>query len=273
MQDDELESGLRKTFNSKGFGFQYSVLEHCLNAGGPLRWKYAASEYPVSLNGKDLHIDFVLGCGVHLLVAECKRTKDGTWAFARGSRTTYSERPRADFLHWDQERRLYRVAKYFGNPGPPYDTGVPVKGDDKDFDHSLTQVFRGRSGLIEELAGIEGLRYGGGAVVPVIFTTATLVTTETKLSEADVATGDLPLTAVQSKQWIWYDYRLSRSLRPDVPLWVNSAQGIGPTKSQYLDRELAHNARKSVAIVRVEGLQDFLRALAISLEASADQID
>lgn len=69
--EHQTSAALAKVFSSHGYGFQYAALKRCLETGV---WGCVVPEYPVTLNGTIVHIDFVLEHrDGHLLVAECKK--------------------------------------------------------------------------------------------------------------------------------------------------------------------------------------------------------
>ena len=189
--------------------------------------------------------------------------------------------PLGDWLTWHQtsgdpsSQRLYRTPRTFGR-GAPYHVGLELKtrergdgqgGSSGIFQKSVTQAFRARGGLMEYLheAG-HGLRYGGGAVIPAIFTTAQLVATEHDLGRADLETGELPEIAAEVHPWLWYDHNLSQDLKPSISR-PPAAEPPQP-KSQVLRNALERDMARSVAIVRADGIDDFLRVLGADLEAS-----
>src|SRR4030043_1645904 len=94
----KITSAFEKTLNRHGYGFQYSVLKKAkqLFEDGRSPWIFEPSEFPVSVQGRDVHIDFILRWyrkGMTLaeysipvyLVAECKRADPALkyWCFAR----------------------------------------------------------------------------------------------------------------------------------------------------------------------------------------------
>jgi hypothetical protein len=255
------------------------VLARCLQCGGIHPWKEAVSEYPATLNDQETHIEFILGSGTHLLVAECKRIREGRWGFARAESPSLHRRPRADYLVPDQGQGTFRVVKRFGPPDhAPYDVFVEIPvgqgKSDKTIEKALKQVMLARGALMQDLADAHAnpLRYAGGAVVPVIFTTAELVTTETALRTADVHTGDLKtLEGTTTRSWIWFNWNLPRSLRPKIP--YRQPDAASHTKTTLLRSNLIRDMTRSVAIVNVSGIELFLNNLRLSLDVDADPME
>jgi hypothetical protein len=146
--------------------------------------------------------------------------------------------------------------------GEPFHVGKEIntgaKGDGTGtgrsaIDASVTQIIRGRSGLIEYLATHQKV-LGVNApfvVVPVIFTTATIVTSTADLGASSLDKGRLPKMSADTPPWIWYDYNVPWSMRPKVQMRVDEPDASLP---RLLD---VYHAR-SVAIVTVTGIEDFL---------------
>ena len=184
MVIENASAGLRKVLSRHGHGFHYAVLKRCLEVGDGL-WRHAVYEYPVDLKGTVVHIDYILGSGTHLLVAECKRVAKRRWGFARGMlrvRGEASIRPRSNYLCWTEGKTLARNPCSFGPWGRsrPFDVVVELKGStehkeparqpdqqdgeepvsSKNFDSAVNQVLRGRGGLIDDLAARGEMKYG-----------------------------------------------------------------------------------------------------------------
>jgi hypothetical protein len=269
---------LRKCLNKHGHGFHFRTLERCLAAASVVPWRFAVAEYPVTVREKEIHVDFVLGSGTHLVVAECKRTEGWSWGFARSSARVASPRPRADFMEWTGDGILRHV-KWFGQDvNSPYDVVMEMKqdhciaSDRGGFDDALKHVIRARSGVIDELRTNAGeLRFGSGAVVPVIFTTAQLVATETALATADDQ-GQLSDIVTAGRPWVWFDYNISRSLRPLTSHLSESETSAttlrGPTKSELLRSALDRESRRSIAIVHEKSIEPFLADLRGAIEVA-----
>jgi hypothetical protein len=301
LTESAVAARLRGALDHHGYGFQYATLKRCLKLqqDEALGWHFVVSEFPVTPNDHTSHIDFILAWRTHLLVAECKRTRDFTWGFARGLaaiRSFSAFRPRADYLYWHDDKRLAREAHYFSNgQRPPYEVAVPIKtpqsatpkgtprdkretqADDQkgnqrnDFENAVTQVMRARSGLMDKMTEQANLRYGGGMIIPVIFTTTSLAVADIELSEANIENGNLPHPlGVREVDWLWYDSNLSSSLRSHVRRIERSTDV--PTKTEMLQQELARDSRRSVAVVTPGGIEPFLSELAASLAFAGEQV-
>ncbi len=287
------DDALRSVINRNGQGFQYRVLSECLAPRPPgeiphTRWNFITDEYPVELNGKPTHVDFILAAGTHLLVAECKRVRGHYWGFARASQSlAATSKPVADFMHWsnDPTRILHRRTCEFGAPThKPFHVALETKAhapnnNDKEppktpksLDQAIEQVLLARGGVMEDLKTREILRYGGGAIVPVVFTNTTLLVTDNDLADTDLATGNVSeATRAHSVDWLWCNCNLSRALRPSIPR-EPTERDRSPTKTTGLRRTLQMDVTRSVAIVRPSGIRDFLKVLSIDLEHDVDAL-
>lgn len=109
---------------------------------------------------------------------------------------------------------------------------------------------------LNDLHNRRAKQYAGGAVVPAIFTTASLVASETELAGADFKTGRMSDSDGAQKTWLWYDHNLTSRLRPSLP----------PAPRETLDNAdlllaLDRDMTKSVAIVTPDGIEAFLGEL------------
>jgi hypothetical protein len=275
--NDPIADTLRTVLNSKGYGFQYSILKYSLQVAQ--RWRTLVTEYPVDLNDAPVHIDFVLesaGPPSHLLVVECKHAEQWTWGFARGisSRSPWRDEIRADFLSWNlTTNRLERDPHGFRGQ-IPYNVGVEYhknhqkhseekeqKKQPRAFDQALTQVLHARAGFLNDLFNRRAKQYDRGAVVPAIFTTASLVATETELARSDFKTGRMAESDGVQKTWLWYDDNLTSRLRPSLPPAPRERAVDDADFLLALDRDMT----KSVAVVTPDGIEKFLAELPVVL--------
>jgi hypothetical protein len=267
------DGSLRATFDRHGFGFQYAVISEFqqLRKQGLSPFDVDGIEYPVHINGVDLHVDFCLRSKRGLLVTECKRVDPslGTWCFARSANLSPNsiERKRVA-LEWVMRETDNSVT--VGRVDPEhsehqYHVGLEVKdnsttgsGLGKSLDAAVTQAIRGASGMIAATASEPNLLNGAlmTTVVPVIITTARLVICETDLARSDVRTGRLPAdVAFQERSWIWYRVMTSASIRHQVR-WFEpeNRYRIGASLRHQQDYYYA----RSVAIVSSSGLREFI---------------
>jgi len=120
-------------------------------------------------------------------------------------------------------------------------------------DNAAEQVSLGVNGLIEFLARYPSLLVGRGKVhiVPAIFTTAELFSSDVDLGSANLQTGELETRsiALTSKNWLWWQYNTSPTLLHSQP-----TKGIGGSIEHILELEFS----RSIAVVGYEGIQQFL---------------
>jgi hypothetical protein len=148
-----------------------------------------------------------------------------------------------------------------------YQVGLTVKsnqtGDNagkssKDaIEDAAGQVCKGLNGLIEFFhSQREKLPRGEKLFfLPVIFTTAKLWTTEVDLAEASIDKGEFESGSVALKEtsWIWYQYNVSPALKHTLP--TDGEESRNPFD---LSSALEQDFTRSIAIVSVKGIQEFL---------------
>ena len=119
------------------------------------------------------------------------------------------------------------------------------------------QVCKGLNGLIEFFhSQREKLPQGEKLFfLPVIFTTATLWTTDVDLASASIDKGEFEPGSVALKEtsWIWYQYNLSPALKHTLP-----TDGEDSRNPFDLSSALEQEFTRSIAIVSVKGIQEFL---------------
>ena len=150
-----------------------------------------------------------------------------------------------------------------------YHVGLSVKSNQpgdkvgrKDTDaieDAAGQVCKGLNGLIEffnsqrlKLPENEKLYF-----MPVIFTTARLWTTDVELASAGIEKGEFERGSVSVKEapWIWYQYHVSPELKHTVS--TDETEYLSPFNlAGILEQEFI----RSIAIVSVKGVEDFLHA-------------
>src|SRR5262245_41063217 len=85
---------LRAAFARHGYGFQYACVREFirLREDREGRWHGDGPEFPVEVNGTQLHVDIVLRTTHGLMAIECKRVNPGlgTWCFGRTAFTSES---------------------------------------------------------------------------------------------------------------------------------------------------------------------------------------
>ena len=252
---------------------------------GQPEWELEASEYPVSVQSMQTRIDFILRKRKPLvyLIAECKRVNPAfsNWCFA-GSR--YARRSSGsdrvifeytwvapldtrliDVKALDPTKRMLTGIISAGTANV-YQVGLAVKSNqtgDKAgkttdaIEDAAGQVCKGLNGLIEFFhSQREKLPQGEKLYfLPVIFTTAKIWTTEVDLASALIDKGEFESGSVALKEtsWIWYQYNLSPALKHTLP--SDREESRNPFD---LSSALEQDSTRSIAIVSVKGIQEFL---------------
>ena len=269
---ESIESGLRKILNRHGHGFHYAVLERgaALLNEQRSKWIFQAAEFPVAVRGMTTKIDFVLEHRdePRFLIAECKRANPAylNWCFVRSPYTRRDPRDGellVEHVVREGDNQVYAGKSalghvrslYFGlgvelKSGEKGDPGGPGKGGIED---AAGQVCLGVSGFIDFLS-----RHGRllqertkFQLIPVIFTTARIWTSDVDLSAADLSTGQLGPEELNPTRadWIWLRYHIS----PDVRHETRPA-GAASSLGNALDFEYT----RSIAVVSAEGIDAFL---------------
>lgn len=278
-----LARSFAKQLNKHGHGFHYAVLRKAqqLAKSGWSQWIFEVSEFPVSVASGGMHVDFILRHPDRdlLLVAECKRSNPAhsRWCFARApylSREATSDSAILETLWYQHPRELlFHTPAVHGTPlrssEPGYHLAIALtsgkEGDtngDKRSEVLATatgQIARAVNGLVNTLA----VRYPVlpvapdkrpvVSILPVIFTTAELWTTELALDLTDLASGNIMAEELrlERKGYVAYHYPMSPDLRHDVP---DATAPPYQTLGQILEREYM----RTIFIVSVEGIEEFL---------------
>jgi hypothetical protein len=280
----DLEKGLTNQLNRNGYSFQYAVLDkikHCFDDDiSP--WHFIVSEFPVSLKGKSIHIDFVLVNRTEqfYMVAECKRADPAisNWCFVKTpnvsrkisgkerivrevlkSNNSTGSKPTAEMQWIHRSDEIFRLAFELKSN----QTGDSSQGKGQ-INDAVTQVLRGTNGLFNFFLSKMDTGIGGGppwekpydrweyiAFLPVIFTTAKLWVSDIDLSTTDIENGniELPPNSLVEKKWIFYHY----SQTPDI-----SHELSGATRNIDLADVLYSDYTRTIPIVNSSGIQSFL---------------
>ncbi|NNF59427.1 MAG: hypothetical protein HKN04_14420, partial [Rhodothermaceae bacterium] len=157
------------------------------------------------------------------------------------------------------EENVYRIS--FELKSTAKGEGRPARGAIND---AVTQALRGLNGLIElssewsetgrVLIQPVAPAYGSGryaAFMPVVLTTATIWTSSTDISMADLESGNLTKDQIDLKKepWIYFHYPQSPDLRHNLKV-------TGPRRT--IDEVLYRDYTRTVCIVSTNGLADFL---------------
>jgi hypothetical protein len=271
---DHLSDQVRKELDLHGHAFTFAVLRLIDRLQGRSVWTREVQEFPVEIRDESTHIDFVLrnsGWGA-AIVAECKRC-DTTWVFAKDPDVSGKQRLVFDGLvmEGDAPHGTIDPKDVVLYSNRVYQVGVESPKSAKNLEKAIAQVCRGVSGLIQlfsrrpsALQPFQRAVWGGAPspypveFVPVIFTTATLAATDFKLSDADLATGKLPVNGFVARTlpWLFLDYNVSPPLRHRLPMIA-----IAGTEARVRLKDiLTLDYRRMIAIVAAEGIDEFLTA-------------
>ncbi|HEX6370321.1 MAG TPA: hypothetical protein VF006_15480 [Longimicrobium sp.] len=270
----DLGGDLRHAINRHGHAFQNAVLRRAgeLFENRSSKWIFDGVEIPVEVRGHSTRIDFLLHKrswmqnGVaQFLIAECKRANPAlsNWCFARSKflrrNLEVDREPIVETVHFDGQDFTSEAQK-LSSRGEVYALGYAVRADKKGegnpgrdaIEEACGQVLRGVSGFVHLLRSAPRFLIvkNPTPLIPVVFTTANLWTTDAELSEADLSSGELPNDlAVQAVPWVWYRYHMSPGLRHEITA-TGGVREIGEMVEQLFVR--------TVAIVSPAGVDAFL---------------
>jgi hypothetical protein len=268
----------QQNLNKHGYGFHFSVLKKIRNLlqQDNSTWFYEAAEFPVAHNGKGTRIDFILRRKtdpLFFLLAECKRADPAVshWCFIRAE--PYSAKRPFEMMFFEKVSYSKESTPSLTTEAPnnglaihndPYHIGFAIKkgsergdgngetGGVKPIEESATQISRAQSGFVNFLGDNPHLLSNAlhAYILPVIFTTASLWTTEKKLSDADVSTGhiDLSEAPMQSRSWLLYQYAVSPDIKHRYST-LSHSESLG----DILDAEYL----RTIAIVNVSGIEEY----------------
>lgn len=273
--EEKVKQRFEKALNSQGYGFQYSVLKIVRNVfnNGSL-WYPEVSEFPVVQGqGPGTRIDFILRHrdkpNLYLL-AECKRVNPAysDWCFVRSSFIHERRDPKFDelfleFVQYDSHQHFTSNAKASFPLTNAYHIGLEVKSDRKGdtsgvtgkaIEDAATQLCRGLNGMVEFFSrNPKFLGNNSNAIIlPVIFTTAKIWSSDIDLSTANLETGELDFDGSNfiAESWIAYQYHQSPLLKHSLL----SKQVLKPL-GEFMDTEYV----RSIPIVSSEGIKEFLK--------------
>lgn len=271
-----LSGDLRHAINRHGHAFQNAVLRRAgeLFESRRSKWAFDGVEVPVEVRGHATRIDFLLhkrmwtGAGVaQFLVAECKRANPAlsNWCFVKSKflrrNLEVDREPIVETVQSDGND-VRSEARKLNSRGEVYALGYEVRADQKGeggpgrgaIEEACGQVLRGANGLVNLLRVAPDFLVENNPtpLIPVVFTTANLWTSDADLSDADISSGELTADlAVQSVPWVWYRYHMSPGLRHDIPA-TGGVREIGEMVERLFVR--------TVAIVSPSGIDAFLTA-------------
>lgn len=273
-EESDVSQGLRKVLNRHGYGFHYAALDKChelYSQGSP--WLFHAAEYPVRIMGEDTRIDFILRHRrrPQYLSVECKRSNPAlsNWVFVRApyirrNRTSDRREVLAEKIVYTEGGSVYAEPDSPHMSSRVFDLAFELKADKRgdpasqgrgQIERAATQVILGINGLSEVFDKnrqiLEDIRQA--TLIPVIFTTATLWTSDVDLTDAELESGEFEPADVDASQtdWIWYRYHQSHALKHNL-----ETRPQGTELEEVLDVEFA----RTIAVVSVEGIEGFLKS-------------
>jgi hypothetical protein len=283
--EKRVSSSFQKLLDQHGYSFQQAIASRAeeLRDKETSTWNLFGTEVPVNCRNQSTHIDIVLTAwnrrrtrhSGYFLVAECKRVNPakGHWCFAK---TPYTWPNHLDsYVQFDQVL-CYSAALQFSSTTKSiltsqkgvYNLGIEVrtgeKGDSSGqqpqsaINSAVGQVFRSASGFINYVC--DNSRNVGvlsvdepEIIIPAIFTTARLFTTQADLGSASLENGLLPPHAVEVAEhdWIWFNVNRSINLAHDVRFdhSDNNERHMEPRFREFT---------RTVAIVSSKGVDSFL---------------
>jgi hypothetical protein len=293
-----LEKDLARILNTHGYSFQYAVIKAAITYFGdkssPSPWRFEVAEFPVEVNDRSTHIDFILK-NIHesfYLVAECKRVNPAVknWCFVKapyvsreltrsgssGERivreviNSYSLPPEAISATTGKPiRNVYAATALQSSQRSKdiYRLAFEVKSDEKSegkrgkgqINEAITQVLTGLNGLINFVSNqLDNdtrlfLEEDHAALMPVIFTNATLWVSDINLSEADLKRGNIDIDKVKLEQrgWLFYHYDQSPGLKHALTL-------LHDEKVELLSDCLYLLYTRTIPIVNESAISNFL---------------
>ena len=283
--NDQLAREFAKYLSRHGHGFQYAVIKHLKHLMKPGQlvmiddfWRFLMSELPVE-SEKGTRVDFVLerkGSGSYkrlFIVAECKRANPATanWCFAKSPYPHRDVWGSTEYVHLEcvkntvgspKSRSVFAVGVQANANNPAYHLAFALRTNEKgdpdaaatrqsEVEDATAQALRGANGLVmhfdrrPQLLG-EDEQVG---ILPVIFTTANLYTSDLKLDEAELATGKVDGGALARAPWVMYQYAMSPGLKHTAGSAGTPRDLVELYQSEYI---------RTVPVVSVWGIREFM---------------
>ena len=265
QSEEQKAKAFEAALNRHGYALQYAVAQSAwrLATTGFSKWVPYVAEFPVRVQGVDTRIDLILNHRTkpRFLVVETKRANPALayWCFAKSGSTGFAPVIYSEILRKVSGQVLSEVQALHGS-NDIFDVAVEAsaggKGDARGssrgaIEEAVGQVCRGLNGLIEYFQINSRGAEKSFEFLPVVVTTAELLTTAKPLTESDLSTGKVDLGGnVQNRPWVFFRYPQSPGLKHSVP-----SNAAGTTE---LDEALRIIFWKSVAIVQADKVEEFL---------------
>lgn len=278
---NELRKSLITALNVHGYAFQNAVLKTAENLFDEKisPWVFEVAEFPVAVNGRQLHIDFILR-NKHeqsYFIAECKRCDPAisNWCFVKApyvsrNLSNSGERIVREYIFKSRDSNIIRTGlQWIDRTSDVYRLSFELKCREKgeglygrgQIKDAIAQVLLGLNGMIE--FGVDAMKKGRrnlfkednrgnlyASFIPVIFTTAKLWVCDYDLSTADLESGKVNLaeTELKERNWVFYQYAQSPDLKH-----AYSAAGQ--------ESDIAHilyiDFTRTIPIVNASGIKEF----------------
>jgi hypothetical protein len=274
-EDDNWAPGaaFRKILNSHGYPFQQAVTKVAVETAAKPHespWYFDVTEFPVSINGFDTRIDLVLKRRDQggYLIGECKRANPAlsNWCFVRAPNVRrrhnqtkllvegvrfYKQELRTGVFA-DISEKIFHIGTEVTSNLKGDAAGSHGRGE---IESAAGQVLKGVNGMVQFFSKHPAIIGTSGIVhlVPAIFTTARIWTSEVNLSDAEIENGTLnaEIVTLKPEPWVWLNYNLSPALKHSIR---NETPPPGDLSSA-LEAEYT----RSIAIVGANGIVDFLK--------------
>ena len=269
--DSIIARAFKKVLNMHGYGFQYSVLKKAEELFNERKspWAIPIPEFPVEIQGYGTRIDFILRHKSRpiFMIAECKRTNPAlsNWCFAKASYITDVQLASCVFIEAikiDKSGLAQVTTDILSSSKNIYHVALEVKSNKEGdiggsgrgaIEEAATQICRGLNGMIDFLSKHVNIFYKDNVagILPVIFTTARLWTSNVDLGSVDIEHGkfDISSLEVQEKSWLFYHYTQSPGLK-------HSHHSV--SASTDLSDTLYNEYVRTIAIVSASGINDFM---------------
>jgi hypothetical protein len=293
-QQPDWEREFVTALNQHGYSFHFRTLKAAEEAANDERssdWVFQVSEFPVEVRGKATRIDYVLQRTPRFgpatapsiftfLVVECKRANPAykRWCFARAPyvrRNWSKENLLTERVLFDKASGQFSAGlnKHYAIPyGKEFHIGLELKlkeakGDSQPkgvtgtgaIEDAATQVTLCLNGLIEFFKEVPPSTRNQALMtfIPIIITTAQLLSTTADITKSDLGSGELSLDSVpmEEQKWLFYQYPTSPSLRHTIPL-AKPESDIGTMPD--LGKSLEATYLRTVAIVQAPHIAEFL---------------
>jgi hypothetical protein len=275
----KVQKGFEKALNSHGYGFQYAVLKAAseLYHQNRSNWVFQVAEFPVEVQKSGTRVDFMLARTERNLVfnrrpfvmlAECKRANPAlsNWCFVRAPYT--SNHGFANCLIMEETQLFHSSELLSSAKVIPmsndlfFHIGLEVRSGEKGdgggsrrnaIEDAATQILRGLNGFVDLLKVNPQLlgEKQGGNLLPVVFTTAQIWTSDVDLSTANLTKGniDLAKAGFTTQPYVFYQYNSSPGLKHSASPGDRSG-GLG----EIMESEFV----RTIPIVNANGIEKFL---------------